>query len=88
MSKSLPIRKCIACQGRFEKSMLLRIVKTNTGDIFVDYSGKSNGRGAYICNNIECFEKAVKQGSLNRAFKTLIDSDVIEGLREKIYEQS
>ncbi|PID82801.1 MAG: nucleic acid-binding protein [Clostridiales bacterium] len=86
MNKKVPFRKCIACQNRFDKKELLRIVKTNEDDIFIDETSKANGRGAYICKTLNCFEKSIKTGALNRAFKTQIDKNVIKKLEEKISE--
>ena len=61
-------RKCVVCRGQSDKKTLLRIVKNKEGQIFVDKTGKANGRGAYVCKNKECFEKLQKQKGLNRAF--------------------
>ena len=67
--KKVPQRKCVVCNDRDSKRSLLRIVKTKEGEIFLDLTGKANGRGAYICASAECIEKAVKTRALNRAFK-------------------
>ena len=56
--KKVPQRKCIACQDRDNKKELIRIVKNKEGHIFLDKTGKANGRGAYICNCSECLKKA------------------------------
>ena len=82
MSKKIPLRMCIVCKTMQEKKSLLRVVKNNQNEIFVDLTNKANGRGAYICNNIECFEKCIKTKALNRAFKCEIDDNIIEKLRE------
>ena len=58
--KKIVQRTCIGCMEEKEKKSLIRIVKQNDGKIFIDKTGKANGRGAYICNNIECLEKAIK----------------------------
>ncbi len=88
MSKSLPLRKCISCQQRLAKNELLRVVKTKDGEILIDKTGKANGRGAYICNSLQCFEKMIKTRALNRAFKTEVDYSIIESLKENIDELS
>ena len=51
------------------------------GNISIDEIGKSNGRGAYICKNIECLEKAIKSKKLERSLKTKIDLQIYESLR-------
>ena len=58
--KKVPQRKCIACQDRDNKKELIRIVKNKEGEIFIDLTGKANGRGAYICKDCECLKKAIK----------------------------
>ena len=55
---------CIGCGMMNDKRELVRIVKNKEGDIFYDATGKANGRGAYVCNNIECFDLAIKNKSL------------------------
>ncbi|SHG93615.1 RNase P modulator RnpM [Tepidibacter thalassicus] len=82
--KKIPQRKCIACQNRDAKRDLIRIVKNKEGEIFVDPTGKANGRGAYICNSAECLEKAIKSKALNRAFKLEIPQQVYEKLTEEM----
>lgn len=82
--KKIPQRKCVACQDRDAKKQLVRIVKNKEGQIFVDPTGKANGRGAYICSDIECLEKAIKSKALSRAFKIEIPQEVYDKLREEI----
>ena len=82
--KKIPQRKCVACQDRDSKKTLVRIVKTKEGQIFLDLTGKANGRGAYICNDSECLEKAIKSNALGRAFKQEIPQEVYAKLREEI----
>lgn len=84
MIKKVPIRKCVGCQERQEKRNLLRIVHSPEGEFSVDPTGKKPGRGAYICPNIECLEKAIKNKGLERSFKTSIDNNIKEILRAKV----
>lgn len=77
------LRMCIACREMKDKRSLLRIVKNKEGKIFVDLTGKANGRGAYICKDIKCLEKVKKQKILNKIFKMMVDETVykeIEGV--------
>ena len=60
MVKKIPLRKCVVTQERLPKKDLLRIVKNNEGEVFVDLSSKANGRGAYIKKDLEVVEKAIK----------------------------
>lgn len=82
------LRMCVACREMKDKKNLVRIVKNKEGEIFVDSTGKKNGRGAYICRDKACFEKLKKQKSLNRAFKCNIDENVIIALEEEILGQN
>ena len=72
--KEIPKRTCIGCNEIKLKKELIRIVKNKEGQIFIDRTGKANGRGAYICDNIECLEKAIKTKRLERTFETNIDA--------------
>lgn len=78
------IRMCVVCRAQSDKKTLLRIVKNKEGQIFVDGSGKANGRGAYVCKSKECFEKLKKQKGLNRAFKCEVPQEVYDMIGEKI----
>ncbi len=80
------IRMCIVCRGQSDKKTLLRIVKNKDGEIFVDTTGKANGRGAYVCKNKECFEKLKKTKALNRAFKCNVSEEVYKRIGEEIEE--
>lgn len=70
-----PIRECISCGRKFPKKSLVRMVKNESG-IFVDKSGKQNGRGAYLCSDPACLDKLIRQKRLNRAFRRPIDDSV------------
>ena len=82
--KKIPQRKCIACQDRDAKRDLVRIVKTKEGQIFLDKTGKANGRGAYICNNSDCISKLAKPKVLNRAFKCELTEEVYKKICEEL----
>ena len=78
------LRMCIVCREHSDKKELLRIVKNKDGEIFVDKTGKANGRGAYICKNPECFQKLRKTRGLNRAFRCEIKDEVYDKIGEEI----
>lgn len=82
--KKIPQRKCIACQERDSKRGLIRIVKNKDGKIFLDESGKANGRGAYICRDVECLKKAIKTKALNKSFKIEVHNEVYENLLKEL----
>lgn len=82
--KNLPKRTCIGCNEVKLKKELIRIVKNKEGQIFVDKTGKANGRGAYICDSKECLEKAIKTKRLERSFETQISNEIYDELRKTI----
>lgn len=86
--KKIPQRTCIGCGESKAKKELIRIVKQED-DISLDITGKKNGRGAYICNNVECLEKAIKTKGLDRSFKMQVSKEVYDRLKtdmEKLNE--
>lgn len=85
--KRLPQRKCIGCNEVKNKKDLIRIVKNKAGEINIDKTGKLEGRGAYICDNIECLEKAIKAKRLEKIFETKIDNEIYDKLRGVISDK-
>ena len=77
--KRLPQRTCIGCNSKKDKNELIRIAKQGLGEIFVDLAGKKDGRGIYICKDINCLKKAIKNKKISRTFEMEIP--------EKIYLQ-
>lgn len=67
-----------------DKKQLIRVLKTPEGEFAVDTTGKKNGRGAYLCRSMECFEKAAKSKGLDRSFKMSIPAEVYDRLREEL----
>ena len=86
MGKNIPLRKCLGCDEMLGKKGMLRVVKTKEGDISIDETGKKNGRGAYICRDMDCFSKAQKKHSLERSLKCSISEEIYEKLRQEIEE--
>ena len=80
MQKKIPQRQCMGCRERKEKRQMIRVVRTTEGDVQLDFSGKLNGRGAYICPNPECLQKARKSKSLDRSLEVTIPETVYERL--------
>ncbi len=85
MKKKIPQRLCLGCQQLFDKRDLVRIVKNEKGTLSIDATGKKAGRGAYVCRNKECIEKAFKAHRLERSLKTNIDAALCEKLKESIF---
>lgn len=84
MTKKIPLRKCSGCGEMKPKKELIRVLRTENG-VIVDLTGKQNGRGAYICNSKDCFDKAKKAKSIEKALKTPIPQEVYAEL-EKSFE--
>ena len=85
--KKIPERTCIGCNEAKPKKELIRVVKSPTGEVSIDFTGRANGRGAYICNSVSCLEKAVKTKRLSKAFSMQIDAQIYEELLNAIKEQ-
>ena len=66
------------------KSELIRAVKSPEGQISLDFTGKKNGRGAYICRDMNCFNHVIKTKALSRAFKTQIPEDILPELQKQM----
>lgn len=80
--KHIPQRTCVVCREKYDKRRLTRIVKTAEG-VVVDLSGKKNGRGAYVCDQLPCWERLLKQGQLlKRALKSNITDSELNALAE------
>ncbi|MBR5223731.1 MAG: YlxR family protein [Clostridia bacterium] len=84
--KKIPMRMCTGCHEMKPKKELIRVVKTPEGEIKLDFTGKLNGRGAYICNCAECLKKAKKQNSLSRAFSMAVSAEVYDNLEKALSE--
>ncbi|MCM1545664.1 MAG: YlxR family protein [Clostridiales bacterium] len=84
--RKTPLRQCIACRELKEKKAMLRIVKNSDGEIFIDFSGKANGRGAYICDNPDCVKKLRKSRLLDRVFSCRVDEKVYAAIEEEYFD--
>ena len=82
--KKLPQRTCMGCNSKKFKKDLIRVVKNKDNQIMIDKTGKQEGRGTYICNNIECLEKAIKTKKIERVFEMKISDEVYENLKSII----
>ncbi len=78
--RHIPERRCVACGQRKAKRELTRIVRTPQGAVQPDATGKSSGRGAYLCANAECWEKGVRKGGLERSLKVAMPPEEREAL--------
>lgn len=86
--KTVKERTCIVCRKKGQKQDFLRIVKTPQNTIIVDQSHKANGRGAYVCKNLDCITKCQKTKALNRAFKTEVGEQIYSDIRQYIDDKN
>ena len=84
--KKVPLRRCVVTNERLPKKELMRIVKNKEGEVFVDPTGKANGRGAYIKKSNEAIDLAMKKKVLNRVLETEIPEELYEELRGSVNE--
>ena len=82
--KKIPLRKCVATGEQCPKKELIRIVKNKEGEVFIDYTGKQNGRGAYLKKSKEAIELAMKKGSLDRSLETKVPEAIYEELLKNV----
>lgn len=84
--KKIPQRQCLGCREMKNKKDLIRVVRSPEGEISLDFKGKKPGRGAYVCPNSACLQKARKSRALERAFETAIPPEVYDQLEQQMGE--
>lgn len=82
--KKIPMRQCVGCREMKNKKEMIRVIKTPEETICLDTTGRQNGRGAYICQSMECLNRAIKSKGLERSLKVAIPSEVYEALQEEM----
>ena len=82
--KKIPMRKCTGCNEMKEKKALLRVVRSPEGDVSLDFGGKKPGRGAYVCHDVACLQRARKSRALERAFETAIPAEVYDAMEAEL----
>lgn len=84
--KKIVQRMCMGCNEKKDKRELIRIVLNKAGEITIDKTGKLEGRGAYICDKIDCLEKVIKTRRLEKALNTKIEEQIYNKLRGVIID--
>lgn len=77
-ARKIPLRMCTGCGEHKPKKELVRVVKSPTGEIALDLTGRKAGRGAYLCRNVECLRKARKARRMERLFSCQIPDEVYD----------
>lgn len=84
--RKIPLRMCIVCRTQQDKRDLIRFVRTPDGAVVIDPTGKRSGRGAYVCYNESCIDKALRSNQLSQALKTAIRAERCDELRQELEE--
>ncbi len=87
MQKKIPMRQCVGCREMKPKKELCRVVRSPEGAVHLDGTGRSPGRGAYLCRDEACLQRAIKSRALSRAFGTEIPAEVYETLKKEFEER-
>lgn len=81
MTKKVPLRQCIGCREMKEKKNMIRVVKTPEGEYLLDATGKANGRGAYLCKDKSCLDRAISGHGLEKSFHETMSKEVYDALK-------
>lgn len=84
MQKKIPQRQCMGCRERKAKRELIRVVRGTDGTVSLDFSGKVNGRGTYLCPNPECLKKAQRSNALERSLEVPIPEEIYARLLKEM----
>ena len=82
--KKIPQRQCVGCREMKPKKELIRVVRSPEGAVSLDFGGKMNGRGAYLCPDPECLKKALRSKALDRSLEVTIPEDVYHRLEKEM----
>ena len=84
MQKKIPQRQCMGCRERKAKRELIRVVRSPEGNVSLDFGGKMNGRGAYLCPDPECLKRAIRSKALERSLEVPIPEEVYDRLQKEM----
>lgn len=87
-SQKIPMRLCLGCNEMKPKKELMRVVKSPEDEISLDFTGKKNGRGAYLCKDVQCFEKARKARRFEKSLSCRIDESVYEVMTNELRKET
>lgn len=82
--RKIPQRQCVGCREMKDKKTLLRVVRSPEGDVSLDFGGKKPGRGAYVCHDLACLQRARKTKALERGFETQIPAEVYDAMESEL----
>lgn len=84
MPKKIPMRQCLGCREMKPKKELIRIVRSSEGTLSLDSKGKLPGRGAYLCCDVQCLERALKSKAVERSLEVPVSDEIIQDLRSQM----
>ena len=82
--KKIPMRSCVVTHEKLPKNELIRVVRGTDGQVFVDFTSKANGRGAYIKADLDVLDKAIKSKILEKHLEVKIPDEVYEEIRKYV----
>ena len=82
--KKIPMRMCVGCREMKPKRELIRVVRSPEGEVSMDPVGKKPGRGAYVCHDVACLQRARKSRALERAFEVDIPTEVFDAMEAEL----
>ena len=80
-TKKITLRSCVVSKEKLPKQELIRVVKNKENEVFIDLTGKANGKGAYIKKDLAILEKAIKSKALEKHLETKIENSIYEELK-------
>ncbi len=83
-ARKVPERRCLGCNGTFPKKDLIRVVRSPEGELSIDFTGKKSGRGAYLCADLTCFNKARRYNRISKNLGVQISDELYDSLAHEI----
>ena len=84
--KKIPLRRCAGCNEQKSKKEFVRVVRTPEGEIMLDFKGKMNGRGAYICKQLSCLKKARRAERVEKSLECHIPNEIWDKIEAELSE--
>ncbi len=84
--RKIPERQCLGCNEHKPKAELIRVVRSPEGRVSLDFGGRANGRGAYICQNLSCLKKVRKSGRLEKNLGVSIPAEVYDEMEKELMD--
>ncbi|MBP8639491.1 MAG: YlxR family protein [Oscillospiraceae bacterium] len=78
------MRQCTGCREMKPKRELIRVVRSPENEISLDFKGKAQGRGAYVCHSQDCLKKAIKSKALEKSLEVSIPEEIYLQLKEQM----